>query len=193
MRHHLTARVAGRSKPETPTPRAEGRPRGAGGLHGPETITWLGGDIINERYSLEDAHGFIERARSGVETGTHMSWAIADADTDGLLGHISLIGSGGKLTDSAALGYWSHPDARGTGITTAAAIAVVAEAFCPATDGGGGMRRLSLVVAVGNVGSQRVAENAGFQRTGRRRESDLLIDGTYTDEFTDDLSASNPR
>ena len=105
-------------------------------------------------------------------------------DTDGLLGHISLIGSGGKLTDSAALGYWSHPDARGTGITRAGVIAVVAEAFCPATEGGGGMRRLSLVVAVGNVGSQRVAEAAGFQRTGRRCESDLLIDGSYTDEFT---------
>ena len=55
------------------------------------------------------------------------------------------------------------------------------------------MRRLSLVVAVGNVGSQRVAEAAGFQRTGRRRESDLLTHGTYTDEFTYDLLATHPR
>ena len=55
------------------------------------------------------------------------------------------------------------------------------------------MWRLSLVVAVGNVGSQRVAEAAGFQRTGRRRESDLLLDGTYTDEFTYDLLATDPR
>ena len=193
MRHHLTAQVAdGRSLMLRPLEPRDA-PRVQEACTDPETVTWLGGDIINERYSTEDAHGFIERALSGVETGNHMSWAIADADTDGLLGHISLIGSGGKLTDSAALGYWSHPDARGTGITTAAAIAVVAEAFCPATDGGGGMRRLSLVVAVGNVGSQRVAEAAGFQRTGRRRESDLLIDGTYTDEFTYDLLATDPR
>lgn len=159
----------------------------------PETIAWLGGEVINERYSLEHARGFIERALSGAEAGTHMSWAIADLETDELLGHIGLIGSGGELTDSAALGYWTHPAARGTGIMTAAAVAVVAEAFSPAADGGGGMRRLTLVVAVGNIASQRVAEAAGFQRTGRRRESDLLIDGTYTDEFTYDLLAKDPR
>lgn len=54
-----------------------------------------------------------------------MSWAIADTTTDELLGHISLIGRGGELTDAAALGYWAHPAARGTGITTAAAVVVV--------------------------------------------------------------------
>ena len=112
-----------------------------------------------------------------------MSWAIADPETDELLGHISLIGSGGNLTDSAALGYWTHPAARRTGVMTAAALAVVAEALSPATDGGGGMRRLTLVVAVGNIASHRIVEAAGFQRTGRRRESDLLISGTYTDEL----------
>ena len=53
------------------------------------------------------------------------------------------------------------------------------------------MRRLTLVVAVGNIASQRIAEAARFQRTGRRRESDLLIDGTYTDEFTYDLLAKD--
>ena len=32
----------------------------------PETVTWLGGDIINERYSLEDAHGFTEELSPGL-------------------------------------------------------------------------------------------------------------------------------
>jgi RimJ/RimL family protein N-acetyltransferase len=69
----------------------------------------------------------------------------------------------------------------------------VNEALMPAADGGGGLRRLTLRVAVGNVGSQRVAEAAGVVRTGHTRQSDLLIDGTFTDEFTYDLLASDPR
>lgn len=104
----------------------------------PETVKWLGSDIINERYSLEHAQGFIERALARVEAGSFMSWAVADGTTDELLGHISLIGRDGELTDTAALGYWAHPAARGAGITTAAAVAVVNEALSPAADGGGG-------------------------------------------------------
>ena len=193
MRHHLTTEAANGRRVRLRRLDSKDASRVQEACSDPETVKWLGGDVINERYSLEHARGFIERALARVQAGTHMSWAIADTDTDELLGHISLVGSGGTLTDSAALGYWAHPAARGTGITKAAAVAVAAEAFSQAVDGGGGMRRLTLVVAVGNVGSQRVAEAAGFQRTGRRRESDLLIDGTYTDEFTYDLLATDPR
>ncbi|WP_457207112.1 GNAT family N-acetyltransferase [Nocardioides sp. P5_C9_2] len=193
MRHHVIAKAADGRSVTLRLLEAKDAPRVQEACSDPETVTWLGGDIINDRYDLEHARGFIERALSGVAAGSHMSWAIADADTDELLGHISLIGSGGQLTDTAALGYWVHPAARGMGITTAAAVAVVDEAFSRAADGGGGMRRLTLVVAVGNVGSQRVAEAAGFVRTGRRRQSDLLIDGTYTDELTYDLLATDPR
>jgi hypothetical protein len=38
-----------------------------------------------------------------------------------------------------------------------------------------------------------VSETAGFVRTGHTRQSDRLIDGTVTDEFTYDLLASDPR
>jgi RimJ/RimL family protein N-acetyltransferase len=61
--------------------------------------------------------------------------------------------------------------------------------FSPAADGGGALPRLTLKVAVGNVGSQRVAEAAGFRRTGHTRQSGQLIDGT----FTYDLLATDPR
>ena len=63
----------------------------------------------------------------------------------------------------------------------------------PAADGSSGLRRLTLRVAVENLGSQRVSEAAGFVRTGHTRQSDPLIDGTVTDEFTYDLLASDPR
>jgi RimJ/RimL family protein N-acetyltransferase len=159
----------------------------------PETVRWLGSDVIDERYDLVHARAFIERARAGVAAGSHMSWAIADTSTDDLLGHIGLIGRGGELTDTAALGYWAHPAARGAGVTTAAAVAVVDEALRPEADGGGGLRRLTLRVAVGNAGSQRVAEAPGFVRTGHTRQSDPLIDGTFSDEHTYDLLATDPR
>ncbi|MBB2984869.1 GNAT family N-acetyltransferase [Terracoccus luteus] len=193
MRENLTAETAdGRGLALRPL-KTEDAPRVQEACSDAETIKWLGGDIINERYSLEDARGFIECALHRVAAGSRMSWAIADANTDELLGHISLTGRGGELTDTAAVGYWSHPAARGAGVTTAAALAVVDEALSPAADGRGALRRLTLRAAVGNIGSQRVAEAAGFRRTGRRERSDLLIDGTFSDEFTYELFATDPR
>lgn len=193
MRDHVTTRARDGRGVTLRLLELEDAPRVQQACSDPETVTWLGSDIINERYSLEHARGFIERALAGVAAGSHMSWAVADTATDELLGHISLIGRGGELTDTAALGYWAHPAARGAGVTTAAAVAVVSEAFSPAAGGGGGLRRLTLRVAVGNVGSQRVAEAAGFRRTGHTRQSDPLIDGTFTDELTYDLLATDPR
>ncbi len=193
MRAHLTTRAPdGRGVTLRPL-KTEDAPRVQEACSDPETVRWLGSDTINEHYGLDDARGFIERALARVAAGGLMSWAITDSTTDELLGHISLVGLGGELTDTAALGYWAHPAARGTGVTTAAAVAVVTEALAPAADGGGGLRRLTLRVAVGNVVSQRVAEAAGFVRTGHTRRSDPLIDGTFTDEFTYDLLATDPR
>lgn len=193
MREYLTTRTPNGRSVTLRLLKPEDAPRVQEACSDPETVKWLGSDIINERYSLGHAHGFIERALAGVAAGSHMSWAIADTATDALLGHISLIGRSGELTDTAALGYWAHPAARGAGITSAAAIAVVNEVFSPAADRGDALRRLTLKVAVGNVGSQRVAEAAGFRRTGRTRQSDQLIDGTFTDEFTYDLLATDPH
>jgi RimJ/RimL family protein N-acetyltransferase len=193
MRGHLITRApAGRSV-TLRLLKLEDAPRVQEACSDPETVRWLGGDVINERYNLDHAHAFIERALARVAAGGFMSWAIADTTTDELLGHISLIGRDGELADTAALGYWAHPATRGSGTTTAAAIAVVDEALTPTADGGGGLRRLTLRVAVGNVGSQRVAEAAGFVRTGHTRQSDRLVDGTFTDELTYDLLATDPR
>ncbi|WP_325597845.1 GNAT family N-acetyltransferase [Nocardioides sp.] len=136
----------------------------------PETVRWLGSDVINERHSLEHANGFIERALAHVEGGGFMSWAVADATTDVLLGHISLSGRHGELTDTAALGYWAHPEARGTGTTTAAAVAVVDEALTPLADGGSGLRRLTLLAAVATAGRSAWPRRRGSRApVGRAR------------------------
>lgn len=193
MRRHLTATSrSGRPVDLRPISPADA-PRVKQACRDRETIRWLGPGAISEHYSLADAHEFVARALARVDAGTHMSWAVSDPDGDVLLGHISLIGAGGALTDTAALGYWTHRAARGHGLTSAAARAVVDESFAPAAAGGGGLRRLTLVAAVGNVASQRVAEGAGFRRIGVRRQSDQVADGTWTDEVMYDLLASDTR
>lgn len=132
MRDHLTTRARDGRSVTLRLLKVEDAPRVQEACSDPETVKWLGGDIINERYCLEHAHAFIERAHARIAAGGFMSWAIADATTDDLLGHLSLIGRGGELSDTAALGYWAHPAGRGAEITTAAAVAVVSEVLSPA-------------------------------------------------------------
>ena len=57
----------------------------------PETITWLGGDVINERYDLDRAGGFIP-VRSPASKRERHELGDADTATDVLLGHMSLTG-----------------------------------------------------------------------------------------------------
>jgi RimJ/RimL family protein N-acetyltransferase len=191
MREHLTTRTrSGRAIILRPLRHADA-PRIQQACSDPETVRWLGGTAISERYNLDDAHNFVDRVRELVKAESHMSWAIADPDTDDLLGSVGLHGLHGYLTDTASLGYWSHPDARRAGVTTAAARAVVTDALKSTVRGGAGLRRLMLVTAVGNIGSRKVAEATGFQRAGQTRQSGLLFDGTFTDEVTYDLLASD--
>src|SRR5690242_7020557 len=116
MRDHLTTRARdGRGLTLRPL-RPEDAARVQEACSDPETVRWLGGAVINERYSVEHARGFIARTLAAVATGGHMSWAVADTGTAQLLGHISLTGRGGELSDTAALGYWAHPAVRGAGV-----------------------------------------------------------------------------
>ena len=62
-------------------------------------------------------------------------------------------------------------------------------AFVPAEDGGLGLRRLVVVHAEGNTGSQKVIERSGFTYVGRERKQDRLRDGSVVDNLVYDLLA----
>jgi RimJ/RimL family protein N-acetyltransferase len=111
--------------------------------------------------------------------------------SDELLGALSLFDL--RLGESAEIGYWAHPAARGRGVMTAAVRLAVRHAFVPAEDGGLGLHRLTVLHADGNVGSQRVIERNGFTYVGREREQARLRDGTYVDHLAYDLLASEFR
>lgn len=72
---------------------------------------------------------------------------------------------------------------RRQGCATAAVRLVVALAFDPA---GPDLARLEAVAAVGNRGSQRVLERAGFTREGRARGL-LIIGGRRVDHYRYEL------
>lgn len=100
--------------------------------------------------------------------GLHLAARASDAS---LIGSISL-----KRTDWAArvteIGYWTVPHMRGRGLTTSAVRALALWALTE-----GGMRRVELRVAPGNVASRRVAEKAGFIEEGTLRDAGIVHGG----------------
>jgi RimJ/RimL family protein N-acetyltransferase len=114
-------------------------------------------------YRLEHAQAFVEQlAVAGWRRGTRAEFLAEDSATGEPLGRVGL----GLREDSAEIGYWVDPRARGRGVATAAVRAACRWAFTT--------RGLAIVewrAEVGNTASRRVAEKAGFriEATLRRR------------------------
>ena len=126
--------------------------------------------------SRDDALGML-RGRQDWSSGRHASWAIADPDTEALLGSVSLFRIDREQQD-AEIGYWTTPAARGRGAATASVVAVCRWAFATLP-----LDRIELRHAVENPASARVAEKAGFTFEGRLRRSYRYGDGVRHDEM----------
>lgn len=156
----------------------------------PESRRWLAG--LPVPYTLEDAHAFVDSREYDHAAGVALHVAAA-LDTDGpAVGSFSVMGLGRQRRDTGEVGYWVHPGLRGRRVGTRAVRLLVRHAFVPVEAGGLGLRRLVLSAAVGNLASQRVAERAGFRRTGTDRQVERLGDGTLTDLASYDLLADDP-
>lgn len=129
----------------------------------PEIPRWTS---VPSPYTEEDARRFLAGAPNAH------SFAVVDADDDGLLGCV-----GYQLLNHsrATFGYWVVREARGRGVATRALRLVSRWAMREHA-----LARVQLIVEPDNVASIRVAENAGFQREaflrsyielhGRRRD-----------------------
>jgi len=108
------------------------------------------------------------RARERMAQGRSLNWCIADARTDDPLGEVLVFVHEEHLgaVDTAELGYWLRPDARGRGLAEAAARLAVDHALAAVADGGLGLRRLVAVTAADNTASNTVLERCGFTRWG---------------------------
>jgi RimJ/RimL family protein N-acetyltransferase len=136
-------------------------------------------------HAREEVPAYLLRVRQMASEGTRMPWCVADRDTDEALGNVALFGFGADR--SAQVGYWSHPDARGRGVLSRATRTVADWALAPAPRGFG-LRRLSLVSAVSNTASRRVAEQSGFVHVGTERSA-APVGGGFDDNAVYDRLA----
>lgn len=123
--------------------------------------------------SIEEAAGWIGGWQSEwpKESGAH--WAVVDSGSDRLLGRIALKNI--DLYDGTAdLAYWMAASARGYGVCPNSVVALARWAFDEVA-----FNRLELEHSVDNAASCRVADKAGFQTEGIRRESARHADGWH--------------
>ncbi|HYP72918.1 MAG TPA: GNAT family N-acetyltransferase, partial [Microbacterium sp.] len=112
-------------------------------------------------YERHHAEGFVAKTREWWDAGSETTWAIRTGD--GLVGMIGLHGLG---RGSGEIGYWMAPAARGHGLLTEAARAVIEWGFA---QGGAGLTRIEWRAVVGNLASARTARTLGFRFEGTLR------------------------
>ena len=122
-----------------------------------EITRWM--DAIPQPYLDAEARMWVEQASSYWLAGTSAPFAVTDFKTGGVLGGVGFGWVGEERVGE--VGYWLRSDARGRGLTPRAVSLVSCWAFQEL-----GCERLQLRADADNVGSQRVAEKAGFTREG---------------------------
>lgn len=142
----------------------------------PTTRHWLTG--MPHPYVEATARGYLDDCVWQAATGAKATWAVADRDTDVLLGNVAVMDMLGIDSIGGEVGYWTHPAERGRGVMTEAVRAVVEHAFDPA---GLDLARLTLYAAAGNPASNAVAVAAGFRHFGTQTAAELLGDGSVDD------------
>lgn len=105
------------------------------------------------------ALAFIRRQHERLHAGTGWSLAIAQGDSPA----IGQIGLWPGKRETASLGYWLLPSARGRGTATTALATL-------SRFGLSRFARLELYVEPWNEASWRTAERVGYQREGRMRQ-----------------------
>lgn len=114
------------------------------------------------------------RRRLVMARGTSFNWCIADAETDVALGEVLVFVHDGAILDSdtAELGYYLFPRARGRGAARTASRLAVGHAFASKDEGGMGLRRLMAETAADNAASNAILESVGFTKWGHEAAAD---------------------
>ena len=136
----------------------------------PEIARWV---TIPQPFAAADADAFIETALTMWRDGTGAPFAIVDAATDTLLGAVTRFGPDGH---QATFGLWLAPEARGRGVGTRS-LRLASDWTFDTT----AAIRLDCFIMVGNEGSNRMVERAGFRREGVLRAWDLHHEGLPVD------------
>ncbi|HPJ53041.1 MAG: GNAT family N-acetyltransferase [Flavobacteriales bacterium] len=135
------------------------------------TMAYIGRPRATTRLDAEELIARMKRERSANES---LSWVIADATTERMLGSIGLY----RLKpehDTAEVGYQLHPDHWGKGFMTEALEAVTRHTLGPL-----GFHRIEAITDPRNTRSRRLLEGCGYLLEGITRES-YVWEGIRTD------------
>lgn len=137
----------------------------------PELQRWIPLPAPGEPYTRETAESFCLRIAPAIRTGGDgQHWAMVDKETGRFTGSVALLRTQWPAMVTE-IGYWVSPWGRGKGYATEAVVAVSRWALNQ------GFQRVELKAAVGNTGSRKVAEAAGFVPEGTERNAMPLHEG----------------
>lgn len=129
----------------------------------PELEQWL--PWPHPRYDRMDATRFVRDSMRSWREQRAYDFAIrSHEDPERHLGNVSIWFTSRQFR-VGEIGYWIRSDATGRGVATEATAAMLALGF-----GTLDMHRITLRIAVGNQGSERVAEKLGFRHEGVLRQ-----------------------
>lgn len=135
-------------------------------------------------YSMEESLEWIVRCRQLWDQGQEYHYGVFDAKTDAFLGGVGL-NQLDRLQRRANLGYWVRTSRSRCGVATAAARLAARTAFADLD-----LDAISILVAVNNRYSQRVAEKLGARRQ-RVLPNQLVVRGQPQDAVLFSLTAED--
>jgi RimJ/RimL family protein N-acetyltransferase len=138
----------------------------------PELIPWM--SWAHSNYQLADMERYIRVAMDGWAAGTIYAFSVTDQRDGAALGTVSL-SQIHPFYHFCNLGYWIRSSRRGEGLAGRAARLVSRFAFERL-----GLVRVEVVIAAGNLASQRAAERCGATREGMLRNR-ILVHETLHD------------
>jgi RimJ/RimL family protein N-acetyltransferase len=139
----------------------------------------------------KQAMGYLQRALTGMDSGEIFPWAIADRDSDVLIGALTLFSLHVEQL-RAEIGYSLSPHYQGRGLAAEALRCALAHAFDQL-----GLRRIEADIDPRNERSWRLLEGLGFAREGLLRQRwrvngetcDTAFYGLLAEEFIRDAPA----
>lgn len=137
-----------------------------------EVGRWLA--WCHEGYTLDEAAAWIEHCEHDWQSGESFPFFIFDRASGELAGGMGL-NAIDRINRASSLGYWLRTRVTGRGLATRSAKLVLRFGIEQL-----GLVRISIIAAVGNLASQRVAERCGAKREGILRNR-LFVGGHPVD------------
>jgi ribosomal-protein-serine acetyltransferase len=145
-----------------------------------ELAPWM--EWMHPDYSIADTERWMVHSWKAWETDSAFGFTIVENQTGQILGGCS-IGVDRPMHRNGSMGYWIRTSRTKQGFASETAALLARFAFAQL-----GLIRIEIIVAAGNIASQRVAEKVGALREGLLRNR-LFVRGRKLDAYVFSLIA----